>query len=964
MAVGWTSVATDFAGRTAERAVLQHTLDAAAGGSPGLVVVRGEAGIGKTSLAAQACRSATAMQVLWGRCLQLDTLALPYLPFIGALDGWLGEAPADGREGLLEVAPGLRDLLPSLGATGVPGSDGVPTTLVRALDHCAAVGPTVLVVDDVQWADDASLDVLAYVVAGLRGQRLAILLTARSDQLADGDRLHGWLADIRRLPWVDELELRRMDADETSQQLAALLDRPPDAELVQEVLRRSEGNPYFTELLAREIDPATGQLPAELPAQLRAALLSTWHRLPQPARDVTRLLAVCGHPVEDDVLVAAAGTIGMGASATTEALHASADAGVVMLDHPRLWFRHPLLAEILLAGMLPFEQVAAHAALVEALTAAPREPRPADLARHYEGAHLFDQALEASLRAAERAALLEAREEEAELRLRAARLWPQASEQARAAAGSRSRLWADALMTMVWAGEPAAFEVAGEALVLLQDEGIQPGDTEHARLLRQWAVLSWSHGQGVDAQQVALDRALELCADRPEDPERAYVLAELSAVDLARNRVQDALARATEAVDAARRSGDPAAICWALSTRADALGVTTPAAEADINEALAIATAARLPHSEAFGRQAYAELLQGRGQLIDALEQLLLSRTVALDHGLGTIAQLSGASAVLLLCDQGRLAEAGSLLTGVLTGRSSGWGGIVAREAALRHSLRAGEGEDADANALRLAARAPHADRLTGLSVVATHAEYLVMRGRSDEALDLLCRTAPEHARASAAFGRELLVWAARAATDLAAETQRFDELLVGVGDLLPPPGQAVDKAWQAVLDAELGRLVRGREDPARWRAAAEALGSVGLGFEQTRSRLSLARCLFGTAERSEAATALREAHEQALAMGAVGLVAATGRLARSARISLTVPDVPQQRSDLLTRREREVLGHLVAGRTYAEIAHDLFISEKTVSVHVSNLLRKTGSANRVEAAGWAHRHGIGPSTP
>jgi predicted ATPase len=361
MAVGWTSLATDFAGRTAERAVLQHTLDAATGGSPGLVVVRGEAGIGKTSLAAQACRSATAMQVLWGRCLQLDSLALPYLPFIGALDGWLGEATADGREGLLEAAPGLRDLLPSLGATGVPGSDGAPTTLVRALDHCAALGATVLVVDDVQWADDASLDVLAYVVAGLRGQRLAILLTARSDQLAEGDRLHDWLADIRRLPWVEELELRRMDADETSQQLAALLDRPPDAELVQEVLRRSEGNPYFTELLAREIDPATGQLPAELPAELRAALLSTWHRLPQRARDVTRLLAVCGHPVEDDVLVTAAGTIGIGASATTEALHASADAGVVMLDHPRLWFRHPLLAEILLEGMLPFERVAAHA---------------------------------------------------------------------------------------------------------------------------------------------------------------------------------------------------------------------------------------------------------------------------------------------------------------------------------------------------------------------------------------------------------------------------------------------------------------------------------------------------------------------------------------------------------------------------------------------------------------------------
>lgn len=183
-------------------ALLRRVLEAATGGSPGVVVVRGEAGIGKTRLVTGACRSATGMQVLWGRCLQLDTFTLPYLPFVSALAGWR--------------------------------------------------------------ADDASLDVPAYVVAGLRSQRLAVLLTVRSGQLAEGDRPHGWLADIRRLPCVAELELPRMDAEETGDQLRVRPTRGPGS-----CLRSCRG-------------------------ALRSALLASWHRLPQPAREVTPLLAGTG----------------------------------------------------------------------------------------------------------------------------------------------------------------------------------------------------------------------------------------------------------------------------------------------------------------------------------------------------------------------------------------------------------------------------------------------------------------------------------------------------------------------------------------------------------------------------------------------------------------------------------------------------------------------------------------------
>ena len=124
----------------------------------------------------------------------------------------------------------------------------------------------------------------------------------------------------------------------------------------------------------------------------------------------------------------------------------------------------------------------------------------------------------------------------------------------------------------------------------------------------------------------------------------------------------------------------------------------------------------------------------------------------------------------------------------------------------------------------------------------------------------------------------------------------------------------------------------------------------------------------------SEVAPVLRTAHELARSMGVDPLRDEVAGVARSARISLQQPALPRPRgsgpaSDAdggallgsLTEREREVLSHLAAGRSYREIAAALFISDKTVSVHVSNLLRKTGTRNRHEAAALARRHGVIP---
>jgi predicted ATPase len=115
----------------------------------------------------------------------------------------------------------------------------------------------VLVVDDLQWADHSSLDVLMYVIAGPARRRLAVAVTLRTGEVGPGHRLRRWLADVRRLPGVRELRLERLDRLATEQQLTDLLGRPPHQDLIDDVFVRTRGNAYLTTLLARGLPPAS-----------------------------------------------------------------------------------------------------------------------------------------------------------------------------------------------------------------------------------------------------------------------------------------------------------------------------------------------------------------------------------------------------------------------------------------------------------------------------------------------------------------------------------------------------------------------------------------------------------------------------------------------------------------------------------------------------------------------------------
>jgi DNA-binding CsgD family transcriptional regulator len=170
-------------------------------------------------------------------------------------------------------------------------------------------------------------------------------------------------------------------------------------------------------------------------------------------------------------------------------------------------------------------------------------------------------------------------------------------------------------------------------------------------------------------------------------------------------------------------------------------------------------------------------------------------------------------------------------------------------------------------------------------------------------------------------------------------------------------------KAWRARVEAEEARL-RGKAEPDLWRAVVEAFG-FGHVYEEARSRWRLAEALLATDDRAGAAEQARAAHEVAVRLGAEPLRAAVEALARRGRLDVDLPGVPRaaEPGDLFTRREAEVLALLAQGRTNRQIGAELYISDKTASVHVSNILGKLGAGGRTEAVAIAAARGLLPTS-
>ena len=988
-----------LAGRVAEQRLLGEILSASAVGVPAAVLVHGEAGVGKTRLVRHVTEHfrTCGHEVLWGTCVHFGAASVPFAPVVQAFDNWAHNVDPTVRSAVLKGSDELSILLPSM---GIRSAEASPSRLLPVMDRVvqriAAEQPTVVVVDDLQWADVSSLDMLAYLIAGFRGQNLALVVTIREEDRPVGHPLHGWLADMRRLPGVSELMLRRFDQDESTQQIAQLLGRPPTDELVAEVVQRSGGNAYLTELLFRDLPQDAARLSGEVPNALREALLARWHALSEPARLLTRVLAVGGRPTTFETLFAVAESA-VPAQDMPVLVREAVDAGVVqVVGEQTYWFRHPLLAEVLHATLTPRELVPVHAAYARTLEAiaATRSDLAAglsaDLAVHHEGAGRFDQAFAFSILAADFAHELHASTVEAAHLTRACALWEGVPEEVRGSTEDRIALLLRASQVGERAGVLATTELLDQALSLV-DRQRQP--LLASTLLAERGDRAWLHDPSNTQVRPELFEAVQLTEPFPDSPERVFALAELVRAELWDVHTPEMPAhiwgQVQEAVEVAQRSGSEPAIAQALCCRAHYLFSDHRALEALSDAEASYQLAARTGQVDIMGGAAIwqANALWDLGRVSQFTESMKAASLKLFAVGSSQTGSFLAALAAEALLETGHWTECRDTLRDALSSRRVGIAGARVRHGAARLAARRGEAAIAQQHLDRALELVPI--NFAGLDGGEILLELLVCRGDSERALELfrpLLAECLSHGVDSDTG--QLLLWGARAAADVAerardrrdagAEQEAIRQLdeLVATAEAtpLPRPGLSAEadpiwSAYRAMTDAETSRCRGLAGQVVAWERAAASCRAIGFRWFEAMARWRQAQALLSEgASRTAVAEPLRQAHATALELGAAPLVEETELLATIARISLEEPDgPPQQQKDpdlptalaTLTGREREVLSHLVAGRTNAEIARDLFISDKTVSVHVTNVLRKTGTANRIEAAALARRAGL-----
>ncbi len=383
------SAPTELVGRERERAQLSGWLDELLGGQGALVLLGGEAGIGKTTLTSWLGWSAEERGVvaLLGGCYDL-TITPPYGPWREIIRGWpeetLGDLPAALRE---------RD-----GITRVGSQAALFDLVAETFSRAAAARPLLLVLDDLHWADQASLDLLRFLGRTLRDARILIVATYRDDEVTRRHPLAALLPALVREAGARQLALARLDEDATRTLVKTRYGlAESERQALSDYLQRSaEGNPFFTAELLRALEEA-GTLVndgtgwrlerlerVQVPNLVRLVIDSRLARLDDEARRLLQLAAVIGHEVPVDLWVTVSGASDEMLAETLE--HASEARLVEEVDGgARFRFSHALVRETLYEGIVSLRRRAWHRALAETL-AADRRPDPDAVAYHFQQA--------------------------------------------------------------------------------------------------------------------------------------------------------------------------------------------------------------------------------------------------------------------------------------------------------------------------------------------------------------------------------------------------------------------------------------------------------------------------------------------------------------------------------------------------------------------------------------------------
>jgi DNA-binding CsgD family transcriptional regulator/tetratricopeptide (TPR) repeat protein len=1008
--VGMTATLTSptFVGRTEELARLAAAGERAAGDVPTSVLIGGEAGVGKTRLVGEVVAAARAagMTVLHGGCVELGGEGVPFAPLVEALRAFVRDLD---EPALARMVPGrsrveLARLLPELGPPAGPGAgdraafggDPGPWSeqgrlfelLLGLLERLGSERPALLVVEDLHWADRSTRDLLAFLVRNLRHGRLLLVMTYRSDELHRRHPLRPFLAELDRGRRVERLELARFGPAEVAAQLAGIRGAPPPAELAERIHARSGGNAFFVEELA-----ATAATDGELSPSLRDTLLARIELLGEPTQQVLRVAAAAGTRVEHDLLAEVAG---LGEAELLAGLREAVSAHVLLVDagDGAYGFRHALVKEAVYAELLPGERTRLHARFAAALAGRDGGGEPglaAELAWHWYAAHDLERALPAAVEAgvaAERAYAFAEAQRQFE---RALELWERAGLPRQRPGGAL-----DKTELLARAGEAAANAGAADRAVALHRAALAEVDPAADPLLAAQLTERLAFHLRVAGRPGASEAYQEAVRLVPPEPSaaRARVLAGLGQALMLRARFTEAASVCEEAIAVAREVGAPVVEAHAMNSLGTAIARLgeTDRGLAYLEEARRRGAELGAAKDEARACVNLSDLLDDLGRLEESVAVATEGIEVATAAGLRrTFGAFLAGNAAASLYHLGRWDETVELTDDFLElGDDENLNTVTLRQS--RAVLDAGRGDFEGALAHVRAAKRLSGDIFIAVQyppvLAAAEAEVAAWQGRLEDAsaavaegLDAL-QGPLQDLRAYMLLAIGLRVEGDRAG--LAAARHDHDtladaRLVAGVllrwaRTTLDEPEVAPRRALLATCEAEYAR-VQGDLDPEGWLAAVAAWEEAGHPYHLAMARWRAAEALLARRrDRDLAAGLLRQGHAAATTMGAAPLRRELERLARLGRVELdrdrpgggddtpeddTPPAAAAVEALGLTARELEVLALVAEGRSNRQVADALFISAKTASVHVSNILAKLGVASRVEAAAVAYRLGL-----
>ncbi|QCD58398.1 helix-turn-helix transcriptional regulator [Streptomyces hawaiiensis] len=1002
-AVETRSVSPVFVGRAEELGTLHDALVRAREGEPQALLIGGEAGVGKTRLVEEftaAARRRGAVVALGG-CVEIGADGLPFAPFSTALRALRRELPGELTAAAAGQEEELARLLPELGEsrTGRHDEDGMARLFeltARLLERVAAEHTVVLALEDLHWADASTRHLLSYLFRTLRTGRLVVLATYRSDDIHRRHPLRPLLAELDRLRTIRRLELARFNRDEVGRQVAGILAQEPEPDQVDAIFERSDGNAFFVEELAVAAHEGcrTG-----LADSLRDLLLVRVEGLPESAQQVARIVAEGGSTVEYRLLSAVAR---LAEDDLIEALRAAVNASILAPapggDGYR--FRHSLVREAVSDDLLPGERSRLNRRYAEALESdpalVPADQRATRLASYWYHAHDAAKALPAVLEASVEARRRHAYSEQLRLLERAMELWDAAPDDVRRTlrpvdyaevyppcgcdpATTPLRyldLLAEAAVAGRLCGErERALKITKRALRLLDDEddslrtawfwiqrsrlvqrlargdgwkeiataqdlvrGLPPSEV-HAEVLAtvaHWSMLREPGPEALTAAERAVEYARMVGADEIESNARLT----LGGLMVEAGQIEAGLAHLYEVRDEVVARGLAAVVGRShvnLPSTLEGIGRSEEAVDI-LREGLRLTCRMRLTESEGWVRGNLAESLISLGRWDEAAEAAVSAQR----HGQTAAPYGAGANSLAFLAlARGQVPEAARHLA---EARAS----YGPHDPMPQHDLP-----------------------ISCLTIAVAAAE-----GRLADARAELARTLESgFPLGTQRYAWPLLLQAATAEADaraLPAARDGREQVLDGIFGTVKrltthAPVWLAHEQW---VRAELHRA-EGRSAPDTWSEVVTAFEPLGRPYDLARVRYRLAESLLtcgGEDERERATELLRLAHTVARHLGARPLADAATALGRRARLPLTPaaepgpgPADPVEALGL-TSRERDVLRLVAAGHTNRRIAQELFISPKTASVHVSNILGKLGVSGRGEAAAVAHRLGLFPA--